>query len=339
MANVATSWVQVNPSFVEPGLVLNYNQWSGAFECLAGGKPQVKIGSEDLYVYIKSLNLRTDVSAGQQSYNLIPSTTIMAGLASTPTYLQKVRAEYDHHETAALGMWNTSIVSAQSKAMRQGHFQLMRTSLLYGMNPANGEGLLNASGATTLNLPADNNGNDTIQTYDNGQMGLFLLTQINDIKVRTMNLGIGNRIVILAPQRVIGQWEYPGVVELVSYQRPGAGSATIAEEVAKVAGAMGDEVYFACDDTLIGQGAGGTDAILVTMPEVRVPTGNGPNTNEFATLEPGLNVCLTQYQDVPAPVEITAPLPGGAVDVTSELRTSPGWAIRPEAITIVSATF
>ena len=339
MASIATSWTQVNPSFIEPGLILNYNQWSGAFECLAGGKPQVKIGSEDLYVYIKSLNVRTDVAAGQQAYNKLPSVTIMAGLASTPTYLQRVRAEYDHHDTAALGMWNTSIVSAQSAGMRQGHFQLMRNSLLYGMNPANGEGLLNATGATTLNLPADPSGNDTIQSYDNGAMAFFILSQINDIKVRTMSLGIGNRVVILAPQRVIGQWEYPGIVELTSYQREGAGSASITGLISDVAGSNGDEVYFACDDTLIGKGAGGTDAILVTVPEIKKAGGEGPNTNEFATIEPGLAACLTQYQDMAAPMEITVPLPGGAVDVVSELRTSPGWAIRPEAITIVSATY
>jgi hypothetical protein len=38
----------------------------------------------------------------------------------------------------------------------------MRTAELYGINPALGEGLVNTAGATTTNLPADSNGNDTI---------------------------------------------------------------------------------------------------------------------------------------------------------------------------------
>jgi tagatose-1,6-bisphosphate aldolase non-catalytic subunit AgaZ/GatZ len=40
-----------------------------------------------------------------------------------------------------------------------------------------------------------------------------------------------------------------------------------------------------------------------------------------------------------APKEITVPLPGGAVDVLSEIRVTPAWAIRPEVVTILSAGF
>jgi hypothetical protein len=39
------------------------------------------------------------------------------------------------------------------------------------------------------------------------------------------------------------------------------------------------------DDTLIGAGAGGTDAVVITIPEVEVPMVNSTvNTNEFAKL-------------------------------------------------------
>ena len=65
--------------------------------------------------------------------------------------------------------------------MRQGHFQLARSAALYGFQPANGEGIANTNGATSVNLPPDSNGNDTVVTYDNGQMGLFLIQQIGAI--------------------------------------------------------------------------------------------------------------------------------------------------------------
>jgi hypothetical protein len=40
-----------------------------------------------------------------------------------------------------------------------------------------------------------------------------------------------------------------------------------------------------------------------------------------------------------APREIPTPLPGGAMDVLSEMRMTSGWAPRPEAVTVISMTF
>lgn len=339
MGNITTSWVQVHPSFVEPDILMQYNQASGAFETLAGGDPLVKIGSEDLYVYIKRFDVRTKMNTGQSAYNQLTSVSIVADMISTPTYLQRVRAEYDHHDTAAFSNWGASIVEAQRLGMRQGHFQLLRNALLYGMNSGNGEGLLNAAGATTVNLPADTNGNDTVLTYDNGQMAVFLITQLSATKTRTMQLGMPQRFVICGPQRTLGAFEYQNIVQLVQFQREGAGSASTAQTVEAVAKWNGDQVDWVYDDTLIGKGAGGTDAVLIVMPEVKRPTRAKANTNIFATLKPGLDACTVQYVDMAAPVEIPTPIPGGAIDVLSEMRISSGWGFRPESITIVSMQY
>src|SRR6266478_4298077 len=120
MANLATSWVITHPSFMEPELLLQYNQASGAFNMLATGNPLIKIGSEDKYVYIRQLSVRSKVQTGQGSGNQIPSATVVTSMISTPTYLNRTRAEYDHHDTAMMAMWGTSIVEAQRLAMRQG---------------------------------------------------------------------------------------------------------------------------------------------------------------------------------------------------------------------------
>lgn len=338
MANLATSWTITHPAFIEPDLLLQYNQASGAFATLATENPLIKIGSEDKYVYIRRLDVRTKVSISQQAGNMIPSASVVPSLISTPTYLQRVRAEYDHHDTAMMAQWGTNIVEAQRLAMRQGHFQLLRNNLLYGVVPANGEGLLNTNGATTVNLPPDSFGNTRITTYDNGQLATFLLSQFQATKTRTMQLGIPRRFVILGPQRALGQMEYQNIVQLTSYQRAGAGSQSTAGVVKDVAGWNGDEVLWVYDDTLIGQGAGGTDAIIIAMPEVSKPTGPTWNTNEFAKLQPGLGACILMYADMAAPIEIPTPIAGGAIDVLSEMRASPGWAVRPEALTIISAT-
>lgn len=339
MATISPSWSQVHPSFIEPDVLMQYQQASGAFDILAGSEPRVKIGSEDLYVYIRRLDIRTRMAAGQTAYNQLPSVTMVPQMISQPTYLQRVRAEYDHHDTANAAHWGYSIVEAQRLGMRQGHFQLLRNSLLIGMNPANGEGVLNTPGATTVSLPADSNGNTTFVTYDNGQMAIFLLTLIAALKTRTMQFGMPNRFVLLGPQRLLGGMATQNIVQLTSYQRPGGGTATTKGLVAAVESDLDDEIIWAYDDTLIGKGAGGTDAIILAMPEVKRPERRQFSTNEWAKLQPGLEACLLQYTDMAAPVEIPTQLAGGAIDVLSEWRTTPGWTVRPESVTLISMQY
>jgi hypothetical protein len=339
MATISPSWTQVHPSFIEPDILLQYNQASGAFDVLAGSEPRTKIGGEDLYVYIKRFDIRTRVASGQSAYNQLPSVAVTMNMISTPTYLNRVRAEYDHHDTAATAEWGASIVEVQRLGMRQGQIQLLRNSLLYGMNPANGEGLVNTPGLTTVALPPDSNNNDTFVTYDNGQMAIFLLTQLAALKTRTMQFGMPNRFIFLGPQRLLGGMATQNIVQLVQYQRPGGGTNTTTGLVTDVERENSDDILWTYDDTLIGRGLGGNDAIILAMPEVKKPVGKPFNTNEFAQVSPGLDACLLQYLDMAAPREIPTPLAGGAIDVLSEWRSTPGWAVRPEALTLISMQY
>lgn len=339
MALIAPAWRQVNPSFVEPGLIIQINQHSGAFDLLADGAPRVKLGEGDLAVYARTLQLRTRVAMGQTAANSLPSCDLVLGVIATPTYLLRNRAEFDHHDTAAASNYNLSLVDGFRLAMRQGIFQVERDMLLYGANPVNGEGLLNAAGATAVSLPPDSFGNDTVVTYDNGQMSFFLLSQVQAVKTRSFQLGIGRTIVIIGPQRDLAQWEYSGIVQLVQYQRIGAGTQTTAGLFKEVLLENGDRVLWGYDDTLIGKGSGGTDAVIMVMPEVSQPAGGLPDTNEFGKLPNGNYSNTLMYNDMAAPREIMAPLPAGAVDLTMELRSSSGWAVRPEGVTILSMQY
>lgn len=340
MANIAASFAIVNPSYIEPGVILPYSQASGAFNALTAEQPLPRLSEGDLYAYIKRIDLRSKVAAGQSAYNSLPSISTTLSMISSPTYLLRVRGEWDHHDSAAMDRWGVPIVEAQRLGMRQGHFQLARSALLYGFQPVNGEGLVNAPGATAVNLPSDTYGNSTVVTYDNGQMATFLLTQVSALKTRTNQLGIGHRIVILGPQRILGAFEYQNTVQLVAFQRAGAGTVPTAGVVKDILDMNEDEILWCYDDTLIGKGAGGNDLVLMVMPEVRKPQSNaGPNTNVFAGLAPGLEACTLMYCDMAAPREITTPIPGGAIDMLTEWRITPGWGVRPEAITAISMQY
>jgi hypothetical protein len=335
MPNISPAFSIVNPSFVEPGIILPYVQASGAFETLADDEPLVRLGDGDLYVYMKRLDVRTRMASNQAAYNMLPSVSVAMSMISTPSYLLRVRAEYDHHDTAAMSRWGVNIVEAQRLGMRQGHFQLARNALLFGFNPTNGEGLANAQGATAVSLPADSNGNVSVVTYDNGQMGVWLLMQISSLKTRCNQLGIGRKFVILGPQRTLAAMEYQNIVQLVQFQRAGAGSTTTVGLVKDVLAMNEDDIMWCYDDTLIGQGTGGgnNDLVLLVMPEVKKPSGGKINTNEIAKLAPGIEACTLMYCDMAAPMEIPTPLAGGAIDVLSEWRITSGWGVRPEAIT------
>jgi hypothetical protein len=336
MGIIAPSFEIVSPSFIEPGIIMPYFQASGAFGLLGGGKPLNRLSEGDLYVYMKAIQIRTRLAAAQAAGNQLPSIAVIPNMISTPTYLLRVRAEWDHHDAAAWSRWGVNIASMESLGMRQAHFQTARSMLLYGMNPANGEGLLYAAGATSITLPPDSNGVTTFSGYDNGEMAFFLTSLVSAMKTRTNQLGIPHKFTLIGPQRVLGQFEYQNIVQLTQYQRQGAGSESTKGVFQSILGDNGDTLEWGYDDTLQGKGAGGTDALILCMPEVRKPTMSGINTNVFAELEPGINATVVMYTEQAAPREITSPLPAGAVDVTSEWRLSSGWAIRPETITVLS---
>jgi hypothetical protein len=340
MANIAPAIAIVNPSYMEPGIVLPYVQASGAFDLLPEGAPLPRLQEGDLYAYIKRLDLRTVASAGQSAANQLPSISTTLNVASTPSYLIRVRGEYDHHDTAAMARWGVPIAETQRLGMRQAHFQLARNALLTGFNPVGGEGLINATGATAVNLPPDSFSNDTVVTYDNGEMSVFLLAQVQALKTRTNQLGEGHQITILGPQRVLGTFEYQNIVQLTQYQRKGAGSTTTAGVVKAVLGDNDDTIIWVYDDTLIGQGYGGTDAVIMNMPTIEPIMARGTiDTNVFAGLAPGLSACSLMYCDMGAPREIPTPIPGGAIDIVSEWRITSGWGVRPETITIISMQY
>jgi len=337
MAVLVPAFAQVFPSYVMPELLMPYSQASGAFDILAGGAPLLRLSDGDLAAYIKRIELRTTMEAGQSAPNMLPGVSFTFGMITAPTYLLRCRAQWDHHDTSATSKWGANIAELHRLGMRQANFQLQRNGLLYGFNPQNGEGIMNAPGATAIPLPPDGNGNATVETYDNGEMAFFLLSQVQAIKTRTNQLGIGRKFVILGPQETLGMFEYQGIVMLMQFQTKGAGSTTTAGVVKDVLAMNEDDISWCYDDTLIGKGAGGTNAVLIVMPEVEQPKGRGAvNTNEFAKLSPSLEACTLMLNDKAAPTEIPTPMAGGAIDIIQEMRSTSGWAVRGETITIIS---
>ena len=340
MAYSFPSQVKINPSFSEPDLIVTYAQASGFMRAFEGGKPRVRLGSDDLYVYVNALDIRTQASTAQFGANWLPSASLNATYHSTQTYLLRNRNDYDRHMTASAGRYNVSLPNATEVGQRQGIFQQLRSMGLYGYNAANNEGLLNTQGATAVTLPADPLGNTTVSTYDNGAMYQWILGQIVNLKTRMYQSGASQatRIVFVGPQRILLLWQY-AVVQVTSYQRPGAGTATIGSATEMVAKDAEDTIEWAFDDTLIGKGAGGSDMVILCAPEIETPRIAGINTGEFNEMQPSTNAVNVMYTDVAAPIKIQTPIPDGGITQVLEQRATSGWNWRPQGISLLSMPF
>jgi len=333
--------LKVNPSYSEPDFILTYAQPSGCFDLLESGKPRTKIGDGDLYVYINSIDIRSEQLASQFSPSLLPSASLSATYGQTQTYNLQVRCEYGYDDLSAASNYSVSLPQALDFANQQGIYQGLRSMLLYGLTPGNGEGLINTVGATAVTLPPDSYGNTTVQTYDNGEMALWFLQQVTNLVVGLYQTGNQQKgkIVILSPQRVFMQFQLANVVQLTSYQRPGAGTGTTASMIQDITQKAGYELEWYYDDTLEGKGAGGADMVILSMPEIETPTVSQFSTNKFGETKPHLNAVNLMYTDMAAPMKIPTPVPDGALTEIQRIRATCGWCVRPQGLFLLSLPY
>lgn len=330
--------ILVHPSAIEPNLIVTTAQASGFVEDLGGGELRQLLSENDKVVYQNHVDIRTQVAAQMAAANLLPSATITLDYVQTLAYLIRTRQNYNHLDVADAGEWNVNLVEAYKLGARQGIAQYIRSANLYGVNASNNEGLLNTPNARAVTLPPDSYGNTTLITYDNGQLASWLLSQVLAARQAMYALGLPQKVVFLAPQRVIGQLQYVDIVQVVAYQRPGAGTATTGQVVTKIGEENMTDIVWAYDDTLIGKGAGGTDAMLLVIPEAVIPESK-INTNVFAKLTPQMSAMTLQYTASAAPIEMQGPIGAEAVDFIAQQRITSGWAPRPQAVNILSIPY
>lgn len=331
---------KVSPNFTEPGLIRTYAQPSGAFRaCLPDGAPTVKIGDDDLFVYVNSLDMRSEQLGAQSAGNFLPGVSLVGEFHKTATYLLRNRCVYNHHDVAAAAHYAVGLPGELETAQRQGIYMQERNMLLYGFNPSNGEGLLNAAGATAVTLPADSYGHTTVRTYDPGQLAIFFLDEIVALQTGMWLAGMPVEVNILGPQRIILQLSTAGVVQLTSYIRDGAGSGTVTGMIQDIAGRNRVSFNWFYDDTLIGRGSGGADMVVMTTPKIEPPKIEGLDIAPWNLEQPQRNEVNMMYTAFAAPMKIPTPVPDGGITEIQETRTTSGWNWRPQGLYLVSIPY
>lgn len=332
---------KVSPNYTEPGLIRTYAQPSGAFAAaLPDGSPMVRIGDDDLFVYVNGLDIRTESMGAQSAGNLLPSISLVGTFYKTATYLIRNRCIYNHHDIAAAAAYAVGLTDELETGQRQGIFMQERNMLLYGYNPANYEGLTNAAGATAVTLPADTYGHATVRTYDPGQLAVWFLGELVEMQAAMFLAGMPMKVNVLGPQRIILQLTTAGIVQLTSYQRTGGGSETVSGVVADIAGRNRVAFDWLCDDTLEGKGAGGSDMVIMTVPEIEPPTIDGTlDIAPWNKQQPQINCVNAMYTAFAAPMKIPTPVPDGGITEVLETRSTSGWNLRPQGIYLVSIAY
>jgi len=337
MANLFTAKIQAQPSYTMPGMVVQQSLVSGFTTLLGGGNVQARLNTTDVAVYMNSLKMKANSVISQNPANSLPmGAEFIPEMRSIPTYFIRAKAEYDSHDVAMAGTWNVSLEQAIKLALKQSHFERIRDAALYGVNASNNEGILNAPNIFPESLPADSHGNTGWIDYDNGELLTWLLQRINDLTARTFTSGAPVRLAALMPVRLLNKLT-TGIVQLTSYQREGAGSNSVEGSLQAVLQWNGKDIEFGVDNTLIGKGDGGTDGIILCIPELVDQSDNAFNTNVFASLQPNISANIVQMCDTPEPVFKTVPLSLDNNEIMSEQKIIPAWGIRPEAITFISA--
>ena len=339
MAAIAPAVKKITPSFEEPGLALAYQLPSSAPMLLADSEIRIRLSPEDLFVYLNSLTVRSNVQGGQNPSRLLPGVDLISQLHGFQTYFFNARETIDRHAVAAANFRGYSLPQAIDLGMDQGFFRMACNMILFGVNPGLGEGLLNVQGAYYQNLVADSFGNTTIRTYDNGQLAIQFLTLISQVLQATNQTTLPTRVAILMPQTWHNQLFMNDVVQLTQYQRPGAGTDTTGEMIKRLGEGNNVTVEFGIDDALKGAGSSGSDACVITIPELKKPTTEYLNTNKFADLQPSINAVNLMYGDMAKPIKIESPGPSGSFVVDREWRLSPGIGFRPEGTVILNAVY
>lgn len=337
MANLFTARIQAQPSYTMPGMIVQQSLVSGFTGILGGGNVQARLNTSDVAAYMNSLKMKANSVISQNPANSLPmGVELVPEMRSIPTYFIRAKAEYDSHDVSAAGNWNVSLESAIKLALKQSHFERIRDAALYGVNATNHEGILNAPNIVPATLPADSHANTGFIDYDNGELATWFLNRINDLTSRTFTSGSPVRLAALIPVRLMNKLT-TGIVQLTSSQRVGAGSQSVGQTIDMVLEWNGKDIEFYVDNSLVGKGDGGTDGIILCIPELVDQTDNSFNTNVFASLEPKITANIVQMCDTPEPVFKTVPLSLDNNEIMSEQKIIPAWGLRPEAITFISA--
>lgn len=259
------------------------------------------------------------------------------GQLEFPLYYLRARASVLRDDEARAGLMNIGLQNELKLAGMNAISQGLHRACLYGFNGSTNEGLFNTTGIVNTPLPADTGGHTTIATYLPNQLLNFLLTQINLMEASMKNMALVT--VIAGPVTTLNYIRHVSRVATSDYQSPGAGSKTVGNALNEIRKASGKpEIQWVEDNSLIGKGTSSVDALLLIAPEIKEVGIGDFSTNQFGAGGNSMKQNIVMVSDSVDLLDLTFQDSADATSSTLEFYTTPGQAVRSEAVRILSVT-
>lgn len=341
-----SSLIMLDRSMVVPGVMVQRAQKRGTLNLIAGGKPKNVLNQNVQKVYINGIRYRGLAKASREPGNELPSVSFNTTQKATNAYWLSTSTKYSVWDDDNAKFSGLNAPQIQNMIAHGAIADLTAILALYGTGEGMSEGIMNSPGVFEENLPADSNGALSLRTYDAGEFAQYFLQLTVDAETRMLTVGLDREQVlnVLMPQRVLGYLRRSSVIKLTSgIQRDGGGVHTIEGRIQAVATSPNGNISinFYVDDTLIGKGAGGSDAVVMCYPGFPDTPDDIYNTDALAALPNSIQEMVAMYTAHSQPMEIESPAVDGSQGVytTYHTKVTPGWALRPEAVTILSLPY
>lgn len=278
-----SNMLRATPHTTIPGLLTPQTQNADWRKYLAGKTAYGSFGDEYLYITTASA-IASDTFVGQQWGKNLPKQNYALGQMQSAyynieSYVEWNTQEQEKFEKLAKGV---ALPKFLEDLAIQGINQKLHQAILYGFDAYNsnelGQGIL--SNSTMKTMPKDSSGNQTLTSYDKGELLQFLVSCAREVMDATFNLT--KPVVIASSVRVVNYLKSV-LVPLTQYADTGSVDS-VGGVYDRVAGGMlgvGNITWIA-DNLLLGDT---TDTLLFLAPGIEPNDDMGQDSSNLVGQE------------------------------------------------------
>jgi hypothetical protein len=328
---------RVVPHSIIPGVVAPISQDVDYLKAFAGVTKYGDLGSD--YLYLPTLDkVHTPTTVGQQWRGGVDSAQFSTSQLAWQYYTIQSRMEYTDQQAAKLAKMlpGIGIDSLLDKLCRQGINQRRHYGAIFGFDPAQTQGLVKQG--ITESLPADSDSHTTISTYNADELLAFLASQARE--AMNNSYGMAKPVVFMSSVRLVNYIKTV-MVNLTSYQMPGAGVDSIGGAYSRIVGEwLGvGKVEFIGDDLLKEAGTAGDDLIILVAPGLTEQDLTKPEFSQYLLGDLPANMMNTFIDNAGGLVKTVNPIMNRVSSADYSLQTTPGAVIRQAAVRVIEADF
>lgn len=325
---------RLHPSAALPGLLVPQVQ-EVPFEKYIGNATNYGSMSKEAIYLTSVTNINSETQVGQQWGSQLAKQSYTLGQISAPFYRIDAFVEWNVVEQAKFEELSNGVALLDflENLAAQGINQRIHEGILYGFDQTAdlNQGIL--ANATLTAMPQDSEGNDSLTSYNVGELQAFLTLIIRE--VMNASYGMLKPVTIASSSRVIN-YINTAIVPLTQSQLPGSGVDTAAGLLGRTLTWLGaGAVEFVQDNTLEGSTS---DKIVFIARGMDVQDGGGQKSMNLAGKLNSIN--FNTWFDEAEGLQNWDAMPSmGVFAKKLTYKMTPGITLRNEAVRVVTAKY